>query len=145
MQLDIKPVSVERVRPLRHRVLRPGQPWSSTLWPRDLDPDTVHFAGFLGTEIVVIGTVFPEPYDEWSDAVRLRGMATAPEHRRKGYGFQLLDAMVRHAREYLGASLLWCNAREAAFPFYERYGFTLVGKPFDVPGIGIHRVGLLRL
>ncbi|MFQ6614560.1 MAG: GNAT family N-acetyltransferase [Fidelibacterota bacterium] len=145
MNRIIQKVSLEAVRPLRHRVLRTGRPFETTLWDKDQDKDTAHFAGFKGPEIVAVGTVFPEPYRDVHRAARLRGMATAPEYRGHGYGFRILDTIVNHARKTLGAELLWCNAREAAFGFYEHYGFRLVGEPFELPHVGWHKVGLLDL
>jgi len=145
VKLIVRRVSLDTVRPLRHQVLRPGRPFDTTLWDRDQDEDTAHFAGFLGSEVVTVGTVFPEAYKDILRAARLRGMATSSEHRRQGYGFHLLDVIVDYARDVLQAELLWCNARKVAFGFYERYGFQLVGEPFELPLVGWHKVGVLNL
>ncbi|NOZ75382.1 MAG: GNAT family N-acetyltransferase [FCB group bacterium] len=145
MNVMVRRVNLNQVRPLRHRVLRPGRSYDTTLWDRDTDDDTAHFAAFSDSEIVAVGTVFPEAYREVEKAARLRGMATAPEYQGKGYGFCILDAIVDHAREKLKAKILWCNAREIAFGFYERYGFRLVGDPFELPLVGWHKVGVLEL
>jgi hypothetical protein len=35
---------------------------------------------------------------------------------------------------------LWCNARQAAVPFYAKNGWHVQGQPFDIPKIGPHFV-----
>ena len=38
-----------------------------------------------------------------------------------------------------------CDAREVAFPFYERMGFSFVSGRYEVPAIGPHRMMALKL
>ena len=52
--------------------------------------------------------------------------------------------MRRWSREQ-GAVWLWCDAREVAFPFYERMGFKFVSEGYHVPEIGPHRMMALKL
>jgi len=65
-------------------------------------------------------------------------MATAPEARGHGFGTALLSACVEHAASAGGE--VWCNARRTAIGFYLNGGFTVVGEPFDIAGIGAHVV-----
>jgi len=143
--VQIQRIGLEQVRPLRHEVLRPGLPFDTTLWDHDEAPDTAHFGVVKNGEVLSIGTVFKEAYPGHPDAVRLRGMATAPAFRKKGYGNLILDAVVEYARTEYNSDLIWCNAREAAFGFYKRYGFELVGERFEIPIAGWHKVGLYYL
>lgn len=75
---------------------------------------------------------------------RLRGMATAPEHRDRGVGALVLAGLVQHCRTQ-GGALLWCNARTPAQRFYERAGLVVVGDRWDDPAIGPHVRMWLRL
>jgi len=136
----IRAVTADAVRPLRLRVLRPNQTMADTVYEGDDLPDTVHLAAFDGDRVVGIGSLYREdraggPVGGW----RLRGMATEPDVRGRGYGAGVLSASVDRVAA-AGGTELWCNAREAAIGFYRRAGFDVVSEPFDVPGIGAHVV-----
>lgn len=126
------------VRPLRLAVLRPGQPADSAVYPEDDGPDTVHLAAFAGGRVVATASLYRE--NGW----RLRGMATDPSVRGRGYGRAVLRAALDHAARR-GAGEVWCNARLAAVGFYEGAGFAVVSDEFDVPGIGPHVVMTRRV
>lgn len=66
-------------------------------------------------------------------------MAVAPAARRRGVGRALVVALVERARGE-GASHLWLNSRDSAYPFYEALGFMASGDEFDSAVTGIpHR------
>ncbi|MDQ6727098.1 MAG: GNAT family N-acetyltransferase [Actinomycetota bacterium] len=147
----IRPVTAEEVRLLRHRVLRPDQPFDSTVYDGDELSDTVHLGAFEvdgeggaqlpGTRLVGIASLYhePRPGPGSPDGWRLRGMATVPEARGRGFGMALLAACGAHVAG-AGGTELWCNARRAAVGFYRRGGFDVVGAEFEVPGLGPHVV-----
>ncbi|SNQ51936.1 GCN5-related N-acetyltransferase [Frankia canadensis] len=116
---------------LRQRVLRPSLTVRDVETPRDRDVDTAHVIARLVTgEVVGTGTVIREE-SPWGEAGwRLRWMAVAPDHRRRGVGARLLAALVEHVGAG-GGGTLWCVARLSAVPFYERAGFTIRGEPGD--------------
>jgi GNAT superfamily N-acetyltransferase len=140
------PLAIERVdpaltHPLRHRVLRAGQPASAVNTASDDNPDAAAFAARTG-DGTVVGTVIvaPEPCPFLPDrrgAWRLRGMATEEAWRSRGVGTRLLAAALDHLREQ-GAALVWCNARTPARAFYERAGFRVHGEEWVDPLIGPH-------
>ena len=135
---SIRPVTAEDIRPLRHRVLRPGQAYLETRYPGD--DAGVHFGAFDGERLVGIASLYQEdraggPAGGW----RLRGMATDPDVRGAGYGAALLAGCVEHVIG-AGGSEVWCNARMTAVGFYRRAGFEVASEEFDVPGIGPHVV-----
>jgi GNAT superfamily N-acetyltransferase len=66
-------------------------------------------------------------------------MATRADRQGRGLGTIALDAALAGAARR-GGSVVWCNARLRAIPFYRRAGFAVVSDEFDVPGIGPHRV-----
>ena len=59
--------------------------------------------------------------------------------RGAGLGRLVLEECFAVVRER-GGSVLWCNARLVAVPFYARLGMAPVGPEFDIPGIGPHYV-----
>ena len=78
-------------------------------------------------------------------AWRLRGMATDPSHRSAGVGSAVLSAGLTAVRD-AGGEVVWCNARTAALPFYERHGFRRLGSEFASGGtiqVPHHRAWLL--
>jgi len=134
-------VDASVVRPLRHAVLRPGQPPASSQYAADDDARTGH-AAVMTPDVVAVGTVMPEapPWEPGRlDAWRIRGMATVPEARGRGHGTRVLAALVDHARRQ-GARFLWCNARVPARALYERAGMAGRGEVFELPSIGPHIV-----
>ena len=42
-------------------------------------------------------------------------------------------------------SVLWCDAREVAFGFYERLGFGFMNEMYELPDVGPHRTMALVL
>jgi len=127
-----RPVPVADVHPLRMAVLRPGRPPGASAYPGDDDPLACHVAVRVGTEVVSVGTVFPDraPWaPDRTDAWRVRGMATRDDLRGRGYGRRVLDALIEHATAN-GGRFLWCEARIGAPRFYGRAGFVVEGKPF---------------
>lgn len=118
-------------RELRRAILRPSLPAAASL-PGDDLPDAVHFGVRIGQAIVSTCFVFPDPcpwLPERSPAWHLRQMATAPEHRGRGYAGLAVVAALAHVRA-AGADILWLQARERAVPMYERHGFIGVGELF---------------
>jgi GNAT superfamily N-acetyltransferase len=135
----IRPAHLVAVRDLRQRVLRPHQRAEELVYPGDEAPDSLHLGAFRDDELVGIATIVREAPPGTSDptAWRVRGMATLPEVRGKGYGAALLEACLDHASSR-GGGLVWCNARATAVEFYRRFGFEVRGEPFTLPVIGAH-------
>jgi len=130
-------VDVAAVHPLRMAVLRPGRPPGSSAYAGDDDPSARHVAVYLGTEVVSVGSVFPDvaPWaPERTEAWRVRGMATREDVRGRGLGQLVLSALIDHARAN-GGRFIWCEARVGAPGFYERSGFIIEGEPFILEDI----------
>ena len=130
----IREISLEQTRPLRHAVLRPHEPVESLAAHES--PDAFAVGAFGGGQLVAVGFVTPEGKP---GAWRVRGMATHPAARGNGAGSLILDALVRHAVAG-GASRVWCNVRTPARTLYERAGFRVISKEFEIPEIGPHFV-----
>lgn len=139
--IDVRPIEAAATRPLRRRILRPGQAEHELVYPGDDAADSLHLGAFDGATLLGVASVFRQSPDgappvatEW----RLRGMAVVPEARRRGVGAALLAACERHARAH-GGTRMWFNARVGALPFYVAAGYEVVGEEYVLPGIGPHR------
>ena len=141
MEFDVRPIGAEETRMLRHLILRPFQQPHQLVYPGDLDPRSLHAGAFVGGELVGIASVVPGPMpgDTCETAWQLRGMATRPEVRRMGLGTAMLQACLSHIARS-GGTLLWCNARTPAVPFYRSLGFSTQGEEFQVAQSGPHFV-----
>jgi predicted GNAT family N-acyltransferase len=130
----VGPVDVALVRPLRMSVLRRGRPPEASVYPGDDHPQACHIAARLGTEVVGVGTIFPDT-SPWApdraDAWRIRGMATREGLRGRGVGHRVLGALIDHAVSG-GGRFIWCEARVGAKTLYGRFGFAVQGEPFMV-------------
>ena len=135
--MHIREVTAAETAELRRQVLRAGR---AVPMPGDGDP-AFHVGVYDGDVLVATGNVRvdPAPWEPDRPAWRLRGMATAPEHRGRGAGALVLEALVAHARAH-GGGILWCNARTPAQRFYERAGLATRGEPWTDPEIGPHVV-----
>jgi GNAT superfamily N-acetyltransferase len=133
-------IELRAARTLRHELLRPHQePWE-IVFEGDEAADTLHVGAFDEESPVGIASIMrePPPWAEQDDrAWRLRGMATRPEVRGRGYGGALLERCLSHALDH-GGDLAWCSARVPAAGFYRRYGFETVGEVYEVAPIGPH-------
>ena len=108
-------------------MLRGNDPASSVDDPRDNEPSSHHFAGFIGDRLVVSASFFvaPAPVNLELTSYQLRYMAADPEAQGRGYGTQVL----RHAERELSSQnveQLWANARDSALGFYERVGWSIL-------------------
>ncbi len=130
-EITIRAISLTEARPLRVTVLRPNLPVESTIYPLDGDPDTRHFGAFLDGDLVGITTVCREapPGEENPHAWRMRGVAVAPQARRKGCARQLAQACLDYVAAR-GGTCLWANGRTAVLPFYRSVGFDTRGDEF---------------
>ena len=135
-------VTAEETLPLRMSVLRPGQPIENCRYKEDSLATTFHLGALIDGKIVCNGTFMKDICSHFPaeiSAYRLRGMATHPDFR----GLQLGSRLLKEAEDVLrlrGCKLLWFNARETAFVFYEKSGFQMIGDMFDIASIGPHKV-----
>ena len=139
--IAIRPLAAADTRPLRGRILRPGQSAHELVYPGDDAPQSLHVGAFAGTVLLGVASVFrqsPEGEPDRATDWRLRGMAVVPEARRQGAGAALLQACEEHARAH-GGTRLWFNARVDALPFYRALGYVEIGEEYELPGIGRHR------
>lgn len=138
----VQHISAEKARPLRYQVLRPGQPLENSHYKEDHLVTTFHLGVAVDDKIICNGTFIKEActyFPEETEAYRLRGMATDPQFQGRQLGSHLLQTAEDILR-IKNCKILWFNARETAFRFYEKNGFQSVGETFDIPYVGPHKV-----
>jgi GNAT superfamily N-acetyltransferase len=140
VKVETRRISAEETIPIRWRILRPGFPRETAIFPADDAAETIHFGAFLNDELVGVASLYEAPCPDVPAASRpmqLRGMATLPDVRGAGLGRILLEACVDAALE-AGSDWIWCNARRTAVEFYANYGWQIRGPEFDIPTVGPH-------
>ncbi|MDP9173797.1 MAG: GNAT family N-acetyltransferase [Planctomycetota bacterium] len=141
--IEIRPVMLEQIIDLRHRVLRSGLPREAAYFPGDEDPDTVHLGAMQAGEVVGCATLLINSF-EGTPACQLRGMAIDSAYQRHGVGRGLLAEIEKSARK-TGLGLIWANARTPAAGFYQRCGWEIVSEEFEIPTAGPHFRMIRRL
>lgn len=79
-----------------------------------------------------VGTVRYRPLED--GMIKVERMAVLQPHRGRGYGYDLMEGVHRHAKEagYKSAKL---GAQVHAIPFYEKLGYSVASDEFDDAGI----------
>lgn len=153
MTFVVRQIAAIETQPVRHAVLWPHKPTvASCVIPGDDAPSTLHFGAFAPSgSLVGVCSVFDERSGRFPNAlplsdrvVRLRVMGTLPSVRGKGAGEALIQTVLDAALKR-GAAWVWCDAREVAFGFYLRLGFSFHSKVYNVPEIGTHRMMARRV
>ncbi len=139
--IKIIKIAAIATHPIRILVLRKGQ--TLDLCPFDGDdlPTTIHLGLYFNNNLIGIVSVFKvnNTCFEHNNQFQIRGMAVLDYFQNQGYGKLLIKAAENII--YLSDnSLIWLNAREVAFLFYEKLGYIKVGEPFLIEGIGTHHL-----
>ncbi|MFY7672337.1 GNAT family N-acetyltransferase [Tenacibaculum sp. MEBiC06402] len=134
--VSVKKIPAESTYSLRLEVLRKNIDLPHE-FDGDLDDSTFHLGVFDNDQLVCIGTFMKSSLEEIKGSqYQLRGMASAPEARGKGYGKLLLSFAIDKLLKR-GIDVLWCNAREVAVQFYQKNQFQILGDKF-VNKVGPH-------
>jgi GNAT superfamily N-acetyltransferase len=123
MQTTIQPITPAQTYPLRHQVLWPDKPLDYVKIAED--DAGQHFGAFQDEELVSVISLFANPDGE----ARFRKFATHPAWQSRGIGTALLKHTIAAATAQ-GAHSLWCDARQNALAFYERFGMQPEGDVF---------------
>lgn len=142
----IKFINVADLLAIRNEVLREGKLLAEECrFPSDDLAGAFHLGYYVDSELACIASFHPQNYNEYAgQGYQLRGMATLPQYRGKGYGNQLLNFAIVYLRGQK-ANYLWCNARKKALQFYLNMGFEIISPEFEVPVIGPHYVMYVKI
>lgn len=135
----IKQISASETHSVRHPVLRAGKSIESCIFEGDTLKSTIHLGLFMDNNLVGISSFLKNsnPGIPETSQYQLRGMAVLKSFQGKGLG----QIILKHGESLLkekNAKVLWCNAREVAINFYKKNGYQIIGKSFNLKGIGLH-------
>jgi ribosomal protein S18 acetylase RimI-like enzyme len=120
--MDIRTISWQQTIPLRHAVLWPNKP------PEHChvagDSEGKHFGVFIDGSLICVASV----YIILNNA-RLRKFATDPKYQNQGVGSKMLGHIIQTLKNS-NVGFLWCDARESALGFYQRFDMQANGERF---------------
>ena len=116
---------------LRIEVFVRGQavPMSMELDDND-EADALHFLGTEGGVPVATARILSN-----DGVAKIQRVAVLERCRGKGYGRDIMQAMIDHVSTHQLAGELVLNAQTDVLDFYERLGFAAEGNEFDDAGI----------
>ncbi len=137
----IKIITAQETYIVRQPILRADRSIEDCKFEGDNLETTLHLGLFLNKTLVGVASFLNNNSQYFKDfsQFQLRGMAILIEHQKKGFGNLLLkegELLLSNKK----ATRIWFNARETATLFYKKNGYSIVGKPFDIPYIGTHFV-----
>jgi ElaA protein len=106
------------------------------LEPDGLDVDAHHLFGW-GDDTrseLVSGVRILAPGVSYEQA-SIGRVVTAPEHRRSGEGWLLMEQAIRECERLYPGSDIWIGAQRYLEQFYGSLGFVTVSEPYDEDGI----------
>ncbi len=86
---------------------------------------------FVGAGGVSFYQVMPTYHNPSDRKAYIMNMYTAPEYRRKGIAYHMLDLLVKEAKEQ-GISQISLEATVAGRPLYEKYGFIKMNDEMEL-------------
>ena len=120
--MEIRRIQWQETIALRHAVLWPDRP--PEFCHVEGDEGAWHFGAYLPEGLVSVASVYPE-----GRSARLRKFATATGFQGRGIGTRMLSHILSDLRSK-GVSCFWCDARESAIGFYQRFGMKPEGDRF---------------
>lgn len=112
---------------LRDDILR--KPLNMVFYAEDLakEFDQIHI-GYYDQNGVMIGCMVLQDYG--NKQAKMRQVAVADSHQGKGVGKKMVAFFEQYARQQ-GYEKVVLHAREVACPFYDKLGYSRVGKRFE--------------
>lgn len=121
---------------LRQSVLR--EPLGLNLYDEDLSAEVDAQIFIYKIDDKIIGCLLGLPVEH--DTMRLKQMAVAMNHQKKGIGNKLMQAAETFAKAK-GFSKIVFHARSSAIPFYEKLGYEIMSETFEEVGIPHKKMG----
>lgn len=112
-------------------------------YPR-VDLEAEHFVAVRrdGGEEMVVGCALLLPHEPDEGSGKVMQVAVDEEHRGRGIGRRLMEAVQSYAFEDLGLERVVCHAQLPAVAFYKTLGWTVSGDVFSEAGVDHLKMGL---
>jgi len=136
--ITCRQTDIEEIIDLRQEIIIKGTGRDSPYFDGDHDATTLHFGAFNDQKNVGCLTYMLNSCQE-KPARQLRGMASAAELQGGGVGKLLLQTAESFIKQNSDIKQLWCNARKIAIGFYQKQGWQIASKEFNIPGVGPHQ------
>ncbi len=78
---------------------------------------------FVGTGAVSFFQVMPTYHNPSGNKAYIMNMYTAPDYRRKGIAYKMLDILIKDIRNR-GVTAISLEGTDMGRPLYEKYGFV---------------------
>ena len=137
--MQIKKIHYKETYPLRHIVLRKGQPFSSCAMAHDELASTLHYGFFQDNQLIGVGSCMDESNEKFPSSKRIRGLAVIGSFRGLGIGSKLLAAIEKDIKNEK-KDWAWMNSRASAIKFYLERGYRIEGDSFEIAQIGKHYI-----
>lgn len=121
--MHIEQIRSELTWHLRREALYPDQPLANMQMP--VDTDGLHFGAFKNDLLVGVISLFQS-----GTVYQFRKFAVAVNQQNQGIGTGLLQYIINFCQQQHG-TLLWCNARITAIPFYKKLAFIVASQSFE--------------
>ncbi|PTY36469.1 GNAT family N-acetyltransferase [Saccharospirillum sp. MSK14-1] len=132
--LFIKTVPWQQTLAIRHQVLWPDKP--EAFCRVEGDDTAWHLGAFIDDQLVSVASVYFEV-----NVARLRKFATLAAYQKQGIGSAVLQRILDELPSR-SVNYFWCDARESALGFYQRFGMKPEGERFYKGDIAYVRMGL---
>lgn len=130
--MEIRAVSWEQTIPLRQSVLWPNKPPEYCHVEGDIEAS--HFGVFVDELLVCVASIYLA-----SNRARLRKFATDNQYQNHGIGSKMLAHIIQTLRSSQ-VEVFWCDAREKAIPFYERFGMQVCSERFYKADVAYYKM-----
>ena len=127
MPAIIKEITAQETWQIRHQVMWPNEPLTYIQLPAD--KKGFHLGLWVDKELVSVISLFIN-----EGSAQFRKFATLEKAQGKGYGSQLLNALIEIAITK-GVPKIWCNARVEKTNFYTKFGLAMTKERFYKKGL----------
>ncbi|MEH6455874.1 MAG: GNAT family N-acetyltransferase [Cocleimonas sp.] len=127
--MQIQKLQWQQTLTIRQAVLWPEKP--QEFCHVEDDEQALHYGVYIDQALVCVASVYPEVVISINsnNSARLRKFATLVAYQNQGVGSFVLSHIIDSLKTE-GISNLWCDARESAIEFYQRFGFQTEGQRF---------------
>ena len=125
---------MKQAHAIRHEVFVIGQNCPEEIeW--EFEEESTHFLVFKKNKAVATAR-----HRKTEKGCKLERFAVLNSERGKGYGHQVLKAILKDLKEFNG--MTYMHAQTDVIPFYEKIGFAKTGNEFEEAGIMHYKMAL---